>query len=113
MPTLSQTRHPLHSTVLSLTLAAGLCLASAGAATAAEHSAAPGGPATAIQIPDPAPVAGGPSWRQKSVDFSHGRINCRDTASGFDATGAAYFEQRLVTVGGPEGFRYTVTRSHS
>ncbi|MEV1026280.1 hypothetical protein [Streptomyces sp. NPDC050264] len=117
MPTLSQTRKPLRSTVLSLALAAGLCLASAGTAAAAERFAAPDGPATTFSAststPPSATATTGPSFHQKTVEFTPDRIDYRDTASGFDAAGAAYFEQTLLTVGGPDSFHYSTTRSHS
>jgi hypothetical protein len=109
MSILSLPRHPLRPAVLTLALAAGVCLASPGVA-AADSSPAAEGPAPVASAPV---VSDGPSYGQESVDFSGGRLTYRDTASGFEASGAAYFEQRVLTVGGPGGFHYSTIRSHS
>ncbi|GAA2295082.1 hypothetical protein OKJ48_11110 [Streptomyces kunmingensis] len=110
MPNLPLRRHTLRPTVLTLALAAGLCLASPGVAAASESPTATEEPAPAAS----APVSpGGPEWGQEKVDFSGGRIVYTNTASGFDDAGVAYFERTIVTVGGPGGPTYSVTRSHS
>ncbi|QEU94272.1 hypothetical protein [Streptomyces kanamyceticus] len=95
MLTALTTHRPFRLTVCTLVLSTGLCLASGGAAVAAQRT-------------DP-----GPSWHQQSVDFAGGVLDYRETESGFDAAGTAYFEQSRLTVGGPEHIRYTTTESHS
>ncbi|MFJ9037003.1 hypothetical protein ACIRF8_10500 [Streptomyces sp. NPDC102406] len=108
IPSLS--RHPLRPTVLTLALAAGLCLASSGIAAAADRSTTTEGPAPTASAPA---VSAGPTWDQETVDFTGGRIVYSDTSSGFDSAGGAYFEQYVLTVGGPDSLRWTTTHSHS
>ncbi|MFI7386137.1 hypothetical protein [Streptomyces sp. NPDC049813] len=109
MSILPRARRPLRPTVLTLALAAGLCLASPGVAAAADPGPT-GEPATAGASPV---TPGGPSWGLEQVQFAPDRIVFTDSASGFDDTGAAYFERTVLTVGGPDGAGYSVVRSHS
>ncbi|MET9494135.1 hypothetical protein [Streptomyces sp. NPDC006552] len=103
MSILPLVRRPLRPTVLTLALAAGLCLASPGVAAAAADPTANEGAA----------ALSSPSWDQEQVRFAEDRVVYTASASGFDDTGAAYFEQAVVTVGGPEGASYSVTHAHS
>ncbi|WP_394436474.1 hypothetical protein [Streptomyces sp. SGAir0957] len=97
-------------TVLTLALAAGLCLAAPGVAAAAE----PPSPNDTRMPTAEAPFSpGGPAFDQETVDFSGGRVVYTTTASGFDDSGTAYFEKTVMTVGGPAGPSWTTIRTHS
>ncbi|MFJ2769366.1 hypothetical protein [Streptomyces sp. NPDC087300] len=103
------THRPFRLTLCALALSSGLCLAPGGAAVAAQQR----GP-TDDAVPAAATLdAGGPSWHQESVDFTGDVLTYRETASGFETDGTAYFERTLLTVGGPEHISYTTTASHS
>ncbi|MEU6394593.1 hypothetical protein [Streptomyces sp. NPDC046939] len=109
MSILSPGRLAPRPTALTLALAAGLCLAAPGAAAAAEPS-----PADGVTIPTAeAPFSpGGPAFSRNTADFTGGRVVYTTTASGFDASGTAYFEQTVMTVG-PDGPKWSTTRTHS
>ncbi|MGW2230045.1 hypothetical protein [Streptomyces formicae] len=109
MLTALTTHRPFRFTVRALVLSTGLCLASGGVAAAAQ-----GTDPAADSVPAVSALGeGGPSWHQETVDFTGGVLDYRETASGFDASGTAYFTQSHLTVGGPGHIRYTTTESHS
>lgn len=104
----------LHPTRRASTLA--LLLATAFCAGTAAYPAAAAGHTPRVSTTaaaGPALLGDGPSWHNETVDFTGAGFTYTDTASGFDPTGAAYYKQRLIRVGGPGKLHYSTTTSHS